>query len=85
MDPKRLKLKQQCSSKINKNNINNNNKKNKTSWSKSVFYISIICILALILKQIPERHANEHKLVVLLKSPVGICHLCGFYFLNTNW
>lgn len=40
----------------------------------------IICILALILNQIPGRHANEHKLGALLfKSPVGIRHLCRFY------
>jgi len=39
----------------------------------------IIRILALILKQIPEQHANEHKLGALFKPPVGICHLYRFY------
>lgn len=39
----------------------------------------IIRSLALILKQIPERHANEHKLGALFKPPVGICHLYRFY------
>lgn len=39
----------------------------------------IIRVLALILKQIPEWHANKHKLGALFKPPMGICHLYRFY------